>query len=65
MQPTLTRGVRRTLHVPRENKLCEPQNIAVPGAKQVRLMTVEKAKCIQKSLTKCVPYEYYKGLSEC
>lgn len=53
-QPTLTRGVRRTLHVPSENKLCKPQNTAIPGAKQVRLMIVEKANGSQKSLTERV-----------
>lgn len=52
--------------MPSENKLCKPQNIAIPGPKQVRLMTVEKAKCIQKSLTEGVCLtKIVKGLSEC
>lgn len=32
----------------------KPQNNAIPGAKQDRLMIVEKVKCIQKSLTESV-----------
>lgn len=46
--------MRRTLHVPSENKLLKPQNTAIPGAKQVKLMIIEKAKGIQKSLTESV-----------
>lgn len=49
LQPAMTMEVKRTVHVPSKNKLSQasPQNIAIPGSKQVRLMILDKAKCIK------------------
>ena len=68
MQPAMTMEVNRTVHVPSKNKLSQasPQNIAIPGSKQVRLMILDKAKCIKSLLTEsdCLAI-YSKGSSEC